>query len=216
MALEWFEPDLLSSDTLDNRLLWMDNYTEFMMELQQNFGPHDPQGDAEVQLDELQMLDGHRINKYIIEFQRLASQVRGYGDGALRHQFYSGLLSQVKDEISCVGKPDSLSELKALAQTINARYWEHKGEVASNFSPSSASSSKGPDLSDKLGKDGRFTADEHKRRLEKKLCLFCGGPGHSAQDCTKSTSHAAKACAAIASPSSTLEAKLAASSEAKK
>ncbi|OJA17986.1 hypothetical protein AZE42_14024 [Rhizopogon vesiculosus] len=101
-----------------------------MTELQQNFGPHNPQGDAEAQLNELQMRDGHHINKYIVEFQRLASQVRGYGNGALCRQFYSGLLSQVKDKISRVGKPDSLSELKALTQTIDARYWERKGEVS--------------------------------------------------------------------------------------
>jgi len=49
MALEWFEPDLLSSGTPDNRPLWMDDYMEFMTELQQNFGPHDPQGDTEAQ-----------------------------------------------------------------------------------------------------------------------------------------------------------------------
>jgi hypothetical protein len=41
MALEWFEPDLLS-DGLSPRLDWMDNYSEFMLELQTNFGPHDP------------------------------------------------------------------------------------------------------------------------------------------------------------------------------
>src|SRR5882757_3869773 len=115
MALEWFEPDLLSSGTPDDCLLWMDDYTEFMTELQQNFGPHDLQGDAEVQLEELIMQDGHCINKYIVEFQRLASQVQGYGNGALCRQFYSGLPSHIKDEVSRVGKPDLHNELKALA-----------------------------------------------------------------------------------------------------
>ncbi|OJA12819.1 hypothetical protein AZE42_13686 [Rhizopogon vesiculosus] len=102
MALEWFKPDLLSSGTPDDHPLWMDNYTEFMTELQQNFGPHDPQGDAEAQLEELQMQDGHCINKYVVEFQHLTSQVWGYSDGALRCQFYSGLPSWVKDKISHV------------------------------------------------------------------------------------------------------------------
>jgi hypothetical protein len=43
MALEYFEPDLLSGAT-DVRPDWMDDYTEFMLELQNNFGPHDPVG----------------------------------------------------------------------------------------------------------------------------------------------------------------------------
>jgi hypothetical protein len=65
MALEWFEPDLLSSNAPDNHPLWMDDYMEFMTELQQNFSPHNPQGDTEVQLEQLEMWDGHCINKYV-------------------------------------------------------------------------------------------------------------------------------------------------------
>jgi hypothetical protein len=76
MALEWFEPDLLSGD-LNNQLDWMDDYSAFMLELQTNFGPHDPVRDAEMQLEQLYMRDGNCINKYIVEFQCLASQVRG-------------------------------------------------------------------------------------------------------------------------------------------
>jgi hypothetical protein len=71
---------------------------------------------------------------------------------------------------------------------------------------------KGSDLTSKLGKDGKLTTEECQRCLDKKLCLFCGGPGHTAQDCTKSTSRAAKGRAATVAP----ETKLEASDEAKK
>jgi len=47
MALKWFKPDLLS-DGLSSRPDWMDDYSKFMLELQTNFGPHDPSGDAEM------------------------------------------------------------------------------------------------------------------------------------------------------------------------
>ncbi|KAG6327060.1 hypothetical protein ID866_12029 [Astraeus odoratus] len=104
MALEWFKPDLLSSSDLEDHPLWMDNWKEFVIELQSTFGPHNPVADAENQLDHLQMKDGQHINKYIIEFNRLASQVHGYRDGALHHYFYSGLPDHVKDEICQVGK----------------------------------------------------------------------------------------------------------------
>ena len=252
MALKWFEPDLLSMGAPAERPLWMDDYVEFMAELQDNFGPHDPAGDAEAQLEQLQLRDGQRINKYVVEFQRLASQVRGYGDGALRRQFYTGLPARIKDEISRVGKPDTLHELRLLAQTIDARYWERKGETSrethqkpkveatqrsssssqnngnssnnrNNHNPRSSNTPKpskppssGPDLTGKLGKDGKLTDEERKRRLDNRLCLFCAAAGHSARDCPKSTSRAAKARAATTSSASKQDAKPVASSEAKK
>jgi len=50
-----------------------------------------------------------------------------------------------------------------------------------------------PDLSSKLGKDGKLTPQERQRRLDNKLCLFCGTSGHVAKDCPKSTSASSKA-----------------------
>jgi len=141
MALEWFEPDLLNSANPRAHPLWMDNYAQFISELKSNFGPHDPIGDAEHQLDNLSMKEGQKINKYVVEFNRLAGQVRGYGDGALRHIFYSGLPDRIKDEISRVGKPCTLDGYRTLAQTINARYWERKSEVARQTKTSTSSSS---------------------------------------------------------------------------
>jgi hypothetical protein len=104
MALEWFEPNLLS-DELSSCPDWMDDYSEFMLGLQTNFGPHDPSRDAEMQLEQLNMCKGQYINKYVVEFQRLASQVCRWGDGALYHQFYNGLPAHIKDKISRMGKP---------------------------------------------------------------------------------------------------------------
>ncbi|KAG6327466.1 hypothetical protein ID866_11623 [Astraeus odoratus] len=129
MALKWFEPDLLSSSNPRSHSLWMDDWTEFVIELQSTFGPHNPVTDAENQLDHLQMKENQQINKYVVEFNRLVSQVRGYGDGALCHQFYSGLPDHIKDEICHVGKPHNLDNLHYLAQEIDAHYWERKEEV---------------------------------------------------------------------------------------
>ncbi|KAG6326918.1 hypothetical protein ID866_12171 [Astraeus odoratus] len=161
------------------------------------------------------MKDGSRINKYIIEFNRLATQVRGYGD-----------------EIACVGKPPRLVDLRTMAQGIDTRYWECKSEIArqtknnpqssslskqsssggsssrqsagkkpqqpSSSSPKPSSDSSAPDLSGVLGKDGKLTAVERLHRIKNALCLFCGLPGHSAKDCPRSTSCAPKAHAAQA------------------
>ena len=245
MALEWFEPNLLGDVAPDQRPLWMDNWREFLAELSGQFGPHDPVGDAEHQLDNLRMKETHRIVRYLIEFNCLGSQLRGYGEAALRHKFYTGLPDRIKDEICRTGKPRNLEDLRALAQDIDARYWERKDEIArqtknnpvtssnttgntsnrkatssSNSSqPSASSSSSGskpagrvPDISDKLGRDGKLTSEEHQRRFDKGLCMFCGASGHLAKECPKAGSRAAKACAAVAE---TLVATPTVSSEAK-
>src|SRR6266581_2268729 len=128
-ALDWFEPDLLHGPQAHHSP-WMDDYSEFVFELECNFGPHDPIGDAEHLLASLSMKDGQWINWYIVEFNQHALQVRGYGEGALRHHFYNGLPDRIKDEISCVGKPTSLYALHDLAQSIDAHYWECKSELS--------------------------------------------------------------------------------------
>ena len=53
-------------------------------------------------------------------------------------------------------------------------------------------------FSDKLGKDGKLTPQERQRRFDNNLCLFCGGVGHSAKECPKSSSSASKAKARAA------------------
>ncbi|KAG6326596.1 hypothetical protein ID866_12493 [Astraeus odoratus] len=186
MALEWFEPDLLSSGNPRSHPLWMDDWTEFVIELQSTFGPHNPVTDAENQLNHLQMKENQWINN------------------ALHHQFYSGLPDCIKDEICHVGKPHNLDDLHYLAQEIDMHYWEHKEEVqcankssgTNNFpankpgssTSNSASSSSGntnsslsnkpkssnagnkspniassnPNLTGKLGKDSKLTLEEKK------------------------------------------------------
>ena len=156
MALEWFEPDLLNASNPNARPIWMDSYHQFISKLKSNFGPHDPVRDAEHQLDNLSMKEGQKINKYIIEFNHLARQVRSYGDGALCHIFYSSLPDRIKDEISHVGKPHTLDGFCTLAQTIDARYWECKSEIShqtkNSSAPSVSNSKSSASSSDSKGK----------------------------------------------------------------
>jgi hypothetical protein len=42
-----------------------------------------------------------------------------------------------------------------------------------------------PDLSSKLGKDGKLTPEEHQRRFDQGLCMLCGTKGHIVKDCPK-------------------------------
>ena len=67
MTLEWFKPDLSSSDPVDHPR-WMDSWVHFVAELQSTFGPHNPIADVEHQLEHLWMKDAHRVMWYIVDF----------------------------------------------------------------------------------------------------------------------------------------------------
>ena len=94
---------------------WMENYKEFVLELQMNFDPHDPVRDAEHQLDHPTMKDGQHITKYVVKFNQIVTQVLGYGEVALWYHFYNSLPDHIKDEVSHIGKPPTLSKLYSLA-----------------------------------------------------------------------------------------------------
>jgi hypothetical protein len=128
-ALEWFEPTLfrVQYDSIFQPPLWYSDYSAFVSELQINFGPHDPVGDAEAELEILEMRDNQRISKYLVEFNKLSSLVE-WNSAALRRRFYKGLPTRIKNEITRVGKPDTLQGLRTLAQSTDARYWEYKSE----------------------------------------------------------------------------------------
>ena len=76
--LDWFEPSLTSGESPP----WLDDYSDFVRELKNNFGPHDPEGEAEADLENLKMRDNQRIVKYLVDFNRLAAHVQ-WGDAAL-------------------------------------------------------------------------------------------------------------------------------------
>ena len=92
------------------------------------------------------------VNRYVVDFNWIVSQVQGYGNGTLHHHFYSGLPDQIKDEISCIGKPHTLDSLHAVTQEINTRYWEHKEEVACQNKTSTSTSTNTNTTSKSLGK----------------------------------------------------------------
>ena len=80
-ALDWFEPSLTSGESLP----WLNNYSNFIGELKNNFGPHDPEGKAKADLENLKMHDNQRIVKYLVDFNCLAT---------LCQQMYRGLPSR--------------------------------------------------------------------------------------------------------------------------
>src|ERR1700730_11455997 len=123
-ALEWFEPAILRESAEED---WLKDWDLFLQELKTNFGPFDPTGDTEAEIDHLRMKDLHRVTKYNIEFNRLSTRLH-WDEAALHHNYYRRLLNWIKDEITQIGKLTSLPELRKLTHDINRRYWECKGE----------------------------------------------------------------------------------------
>jgi len=86
----------------------------------------------------------------------------------------------------------------------------------SKVTSSQSSSGSRSDLINKLGKDGKLTADERKRHLDNNLCMFCGGTGHFTDNCPKKTKKAKAHTAAIVAESSKMDSNLGANSKSKK
>src|SRR6202021_3916032 len=60
-----------------------------------------------------------------------------------------------------------------------------KPNSSNNGSASQNPEWKKTDLGEKLGQDGKLTPAERSCRFANNLCLFCGGVGHTAKDCSK-------------------------------
>ena len=72
-ALDWFKPTLTSGRYAP----WLTDYSAFVSELQNNFGPHDLEGEAEAGLENLRMRDTQRITKYLVEFNTSCASPMG-------------------------------------------------------------------------------------------------------------------------------------------
>ena len=117
-------------------------------------------------------------------------------------------------------RPITLRDLHKLVQAIDHQYWEWKAEVMREANPTSRvdprndlktgktpkAAPKGkapekpkpdPDLTRKLGKDGKLTPQERQHCMDNSLCLFCRTMGHITKECPKSTAIIAQARAAV-------------------
>ena len=75
----------------------------------------------------------------------------------------------------------------------------HQASKPKNFKPSAAPR---VDLTGKLDSQGKLTQQERQRRIDKNLCMFCGGTGHRTDTCpVKAASAKARTATASASTS---------------
>jgi len=127
-ALSWFEPGL---NDPTNSAHWMWDYSAFLSKLEDNFGPHDPVGDAEKALHELTMKKSTHIVNYNVDFWELASRV-SWNESALCDRYFNGLPLRLRTEVLCGGKPTTLAALRLKAQDADNIYWLQEDETRSS------------------------------------------------------------------------------------
>ena len=79
-ALDWFEPGLFLTGIMEPT--WLSSWVVFVDQLRTNFGPHNPVGDAEAELERLHFKENQHITKYMVDFARLSAQCE-WGEAAL-------------------------------------------------------------------------------------------------------------------------------------
>ena len=124
-AMSWFEPGLMDPT---NSAPWMWDFEMFINELEVNFGPHDPIGDAETALTHLTMGEDSHIVKYNVEFWKLVARL-DWNESALTARYFSGLPLRIRVEVLRGRKPMTLATMRLKAQDADDIYWMGKDEA---------------------------------------------------------------------------------------
>ena len=165
------------------------------------------------------MAEGSHSVTYFMEFNHLASCIQ-WDNHTLLQQAYKGLAHDIKNKMVHHDWPIILRDLRELIQAINYHYWEQKAEITCEANPMSRINPKGdpkvgrnpkampkgkapenpkptPDMTVKLGKDGKLTPQEHQCCMDNSLCLFCRKTRHITEECPKLLAITAQAHTAI-------------------
>jgi len=108
---------------------WLSSTLVFIDELRRLFGPRNPINEATVRIENLRYKDAGKAVKYTLDFNRDAPRT-GWNDKALYRQFYKGLPDRLKDELTRIGKPETLIPLQHQVQVLDQRYWERQAEIS--------------------------------------------------------------------------------------
>jgi hypothetical protein len=192
---------------------WLLDWPRFVEELHEMFGDPNAEATVEVELNGLRMRTNQKFADFLVDFNMLSSQVN-WGDCALRHRLKQALPDRIKDSLVLVKEPAAFNEWKRLVQNVDQRYWEQQAEIRQDVCPnpgtntsrgtpapntrnamsgapatSVMSAARGPPsnppVACHLAAQGGLTQTERDRWIAQGLCLYCGGQGHKASECSK-------------------------------
>lgn len=132
-----------------------------------------------------------------IDFRILALRAR-WNDNALKGCFVNSLSEQLKDQIATSDEPETLNDLINLAIRIDYRLQDRNRErnslllthASTSFSKPAVQPCSSPSPKNtKVGplRVGRtlLSQKEHQRRINSKLCIYCGEHGHFIAICPR-------------------------------
>jgi hypothetical protein len=192
---------------------WLHDWPCFVEELCEMFGDPNAEATAEAELDGLRMRTNQKFADFLVDFNTLSSQVN-WGDRALRHRLKQALPDRIKDSLALVEEPAAFNEWKCLVQNVDQRYWERQAEIRRDARPNPGTNTScgtptpnmcnavsgapatsvtsavrgppsNPPVARHLTAQGGLTQTERDRRIAQGLCLYCGGQGHKASECSK-------------------------------
>lgn len=139
-AQRWFQPYLNEDPTTGPAFLR--DWNIFKRHMSRAFGQANPAAVAESRLRALEMKDHHRVIRYSVDFNELATQT-DWNDAALSSQYWRGLAPRIKDIITASerGKPRTLEGMRKRALNIDHNYWERQEERKNEGKSSSSAPS---------------------------------------------------------------------------
>lgn len=204
VAFTWIATYLQRNDTKV-----LDNYDNFCKEFNQAFGDHDASQTQVQKLVELQQR-ARPVSSYTAEFLRLSGNLN-WNEEALCALYYKGLNGNIKDELCTKDRPTTLASLSEMAIRFDVRLYERKTERERDYrrqnvpnrNPSYSKQSgptpmeidmvtphdSPPTFADNNAKKTPLSPEERKRRIEHRLCLYCGKPGHIISSCPNRPQH---------------------------
>lgn len=195
-ALSWFR------DLVERNSDLLSKYDAFMEDFQLLYSDPHKQRHAQSSLKRLKQGKGSVLT-YSSRFRRLALDT-GHNAEALRDQFREGLNDDVKDVLaSNLTEPDQFEDFIRYCIKIDNRLYDRKLEKTSfksgnttfrsvqrfqgfRTNPDTQNQSVPMEL-DAITTDAvkKLSKAERDRRMEEKLCLYCGEAGHRVRYCPK-------------------------------
>lgn len=224
-AFSWVEPFVRNAmdPTVAEEESFFNNFEEFLAELQLTFGDIDRKAKAERDIQFVRQKTS--VSLYATEFQQIASHL-DWNEPALVFQFYKGLKESVKDEVSRLGRPNTLTEIIETSVRLDNRLYERNLErkpqstthanVRNHSSRHQKASHHNSNYHGPKPMDidaistpttqrhrGPLSAQERLHRTRNNLCMFCGKPGHRVADCFLAAKKATSSSSNLASISAT-------------